>query len=234
MNITRQILIIALLSLGAVSCDAQTSQRTIITSGSGLVSVSANMAELHLQLQAVNRNSAVAKQDVDSRVNDFIRALKRIGIDKADVIAPTLRLSPNYEYINQKQRFTGFRATRSVTVTLSDLEQLNELMDTALDSGIDQIGQLQLKVRDEQQYQLQAREQAIEDSKHKAQALAQAYGAKLGPIVQVRYQAAATNSPVPYGRPEAMMSRSASSDMGQYIQDSIQFRDRVEVIFELQ
>ena len=234
MNITRQILIIALLSLGAVSCDAQTSQRTIITSGSGLVSVTANMAELHLQLQAVNRNSAVAKQDVDSRVNDFIRALKRIGIDKADVIAPTLRLSPNYEYINQKQRFTGFRATRSVTVTLSDLEQLNELMDTALDSGIDQIGQLQLKVRDEQQYQLEAREQAIEDSKHKAQALAQAYGAQLGPIVQVRYQAAATNSPVPYGRPEAMMSRSASSDMGQYIQDSIQFRDRVEVIFELQ
>jgi uncharacterized protein YggE len=234
MSITRQILIIALLSLGAVSCHAQTSQRTIITSGSGLVSVSANMAELRLQLQAVDRNSAVAKQDVDSRVNDFIRALKRIGIDKTDVIAPTLRLSPNYEYINQKQRFTGFRATRSVTVTLSDLEQLNELMDTALDSGIDQIGQLQLKVRDEQQYQLQAREQAIEDSKQKAQALAQAYGAKLGPIVQVRYQAAATNSPVPCGRPEAMMSRSASSDMGQYIQDSIQFRDLVEVIFELQ
>ncbi|MDG1486286.1 MAG: SIMPL domain-containing protein, partial [Porticoccaceae bacterium] len=129
MSITSQILIIALLSLGAVSCDAQTSQRTIITYGSGLVSVSANMAELHLQLQAVNRNSAVAKQDVDSRINDFIRALKRIGIDKADVIAATLRLSPNYEYINQKQRFTGFRATRSVTVTLSDLEQLNELMD---------------------------------------------------------------------------------------------------------
>ena len=234
MSITRQILIIALLSLGAVSCDAQTSQRTIITSGSALVSVSANMAELSLQLQAVNRNGAVAKEDVDSRVNDFIRALKRIGIDKADVIAPTLRLSPGYEYINQKQRFTGFRAVRSVTVTLNNLEQLNELMDTALDSGIDQIGQLQLKVRDEQQYQQQAREQAIEDSKQKAQTLAEAYGAKLGPIVQVRYQAAATNSPVPYGRPQAMMSRSASSDMGQYIQDSIEFRDRVEVIFELQ
>ena len=234
MNRTRQILIIVLLSLCAVSCDGQTSQRTIITSGSGLISVSANMAELSLQLQAVNRNGAVAKEDVDSRVNDFIRALKRIGIDKADVIAPTLRLSPKYEYINQKQRFTGFRAVRSVTVTLNNLEQLNELMDTALDSGIDQIGQLQLKVRDEQQYQQQAREQAIEDSKQKAQTLAEAYGAKLGPIVQIRYQAATTNSPVPYGRPEAMMGRSASADMGQYIQDRIQFRDRIDVIFELQ
>ena len=234
MSITRQILIIVLLSLCAVSCDGQTSQRTIITSGSGLISVSANMAELSLQLQAVNRNGAVAKEDVDSRVNDFIRALKRIGIDKADVIAPTLRLSPNYEYINQKQRFTGFRAVRSVTVTLNNLEQLNELMDTALDSGIDQIGQLQLKVRDEQQYQQQAREQAIEDSKQKAQTLAEAYGAKLGTIVQIRYQATTTNSPVPYGRPEAMMGRSASADMGQYIQDRIQFRDRIDVIFELQ
>jgi uncharacterized protein YggE len=107
-------------------------------------------------------------------------------------------------------------------------------MDTALDSGSDQIGQLQLKVRDEQQYQQQAREQAIEDSKQKAQTLAEAYGAKLGPIVQIRYQAATTNSPVPYGRPEAMMGRSASADMGQYIQDRIQFRDRIDVIFELQ
>jgi uncharacterized protein YggE len=234
MNITRQILIIAILSLGAVSCDAQTGQRTIITSGSGQVSVPANMAELSVQLQAINRDSTAAKENVDSRVNDFIRALKRIGIDKTDVIAPTLRLSPNYEYINQKQRFTGFRASRSVTVTLNDLEQLNQLMDTALDSGIDQIGQLQLKVRDEQQFQRQAQQQAIEDSKQKARILAKAYGAELGPIVQIRYQAAVTNNPVPYAGTTAMMSRSASSDEGQYIQDSIQFRDRIEVIFELE
>lgn len=234
MNITRQLLIIVLLSLGAASCNAQSSQRTIITSGSGLVSVSANMAELRLQLQAINRDSAVAKEDVDSRVNNFIRALKRIGIAKTDVIAPSLRLSPHYEYINQKQRFTGFRADRSVTVTINNLEQLNELMDTALDSGIDQIGQLQLNVRDKEQHQQQARQRAIEDSKQKASALAQAYGAELGPIIQIRYQAAATNHPAPYPRNEAMMSRSASSDMGQYMQDSIEFRDRVEVIFELQ
>ena len=217
MNITRQILIIVLLSLSVASCNAQSSQRTIITSGSGLVSVSDNMAELRLQLQAINRDSAVAKENVDSRVNDFIRALKRIGIEKTDVIAPSLRLSPNYEYINQKQRFTGFRADRSVTVTINDLEQLNELMDTALDSGIDQIGQLQLSVRDKEQHQQQARELAIEDSKRKASALAQAYGAELGPIIQIRYQAAAANYPASYPRNEAMMSRSADSDMGQYI-----------------
>ncbi len=52
-------------------------------------------------------------------------------------------------------------------MTLNRLEHLNQLMDLALKSGIDQVGHIELKVASEQQYQQQAQQQAIANSQQK-------------------------------------------------------------------
>lgn len=224
--------------MSAAGCHAESSQsaqRKVITSGTGLIKVAPNMAELSMQLEALNRDGGAAKADVDKRVNRFLAALKTLDIDEADVVASSLQLNPNYEYRNQKRQFTGYRASRNVTLSLRKLEQLNQLMDVALKSGIDQIGHVELKVTNEQQYQQQAQQQAIADSQQKAAALAKAYGATLGPILQIEYQGSAVRYPEPRFDMQAM-SRSVHSEKaapGKYLHDKIQFNDHINVIFEL-
>ena len=104
-------------------------------------------------------------------------------------------------------------------------------MDLALKSGIDQIGHIELKVDNEQKYQ----QQAITDSQQKAAALAKAYGAALGPILQIEYQGSSIHYPQPSFGMKAM-SRVASMEQeapGRYLHDKIQFNDHINVIFEL-
>ena len=224
----------AFIIVSATGCNAQSDQlapRKVITSGSGLIQVEPNMAQLTMQLEALNRDGGAAKSDVDGRVNNFLEALKTLNIDEADVVASALQLSPSYEYHNQKRQFTGYRASRTINLTLHKLEQLNQLMDLALKSGIDQIGHIELKVDNEQKYQ----QQAITDSQQKAAALAKAYGAALGPILQIEYQGSAIRYPQPSFGMKAM-SRGASMEQdapGRYLHDKIQFNDHINVIFEL-
>lgn len=224
----------AFIIVSATGCNAQSDQlapRKVITSGSGLIQVEPNMAQLTMQLEALNRDGGAAKSDVDGRVNNFLEALKTLNIDEADVVASALQLSPSYEYHNQKRQFTGYRASRTINLTLNKLEQLNQLMDLALKSGIDQIGHIELKVDNEQKYQ----QQAITDSQQKAAALAKAYGAALGPILQIEYQGSSIHYPQPSFGMKAM-SRGASMEQdapGRYLHDKIQFNDHINVIFEL-
>ena len=233
MDSMNRILFIAALIFSVGACQAGESLRTVTTSGQGLVSVSADMAQLNMQLEALNRDSAIAKADVDNRVNQFLKALQNQGIAKNDIIAPSLRLNLNYQYQNQKRQFTDYRASRPIRVTLKDLNQLNLLMDSALKAGIDQIGAIELQVADKQLYQDQARQRAITDSKEKAEVLAKAYNAKLGSILRIEYQAP-SNYPQPYGHMEAL-SKSSMGDQVQvqYLHDQVQFTDRINVVFEL-
>ena len=224
--------------VSATGCDVQSDQpdpRKVITSGAGLIKVEPNMAQLTMQLEAINKDGGAAKSDVHARVNRFIKALKALNIEETAVIASTLQLSPNYEYHNKKRQFSGYRASRNIDLTLNNLEQLNQLMDVALKSGIDQIGHIELKVANEQQYRQQAQLQAIADSQQKAAALAKAYGATLGPILQIEYQGSAVRYPQPsFGM--KTMSRSANMEQaapGRYLHDKIQFNDHINVIFEL-
>ena len=76
------------------------------------------MAEINLQLEAINLDGNRAKSDVDRRVNRFLSAIKRLDLDDSSVVASTLQLNLNYEYRNQARVFIGYQASRNVAVTL--------------------------------------------------------------------------------------------------------------------
>ena len=92
MKLPASILYISLLSLFSITVNADTIQRTIVTSGLGEVSVMPDMAELNMQLQAINKDGIKAKQEVDEQFNRLLRGLARLDIPKDDVVALRLHL----------------------------------------------------------------------------------------------------------------------------------------------
>ena len=227
--------VISLLTFLSITASAESLQRTIVTSGQGEVSVAPDMAELNMELRAVNKDGNKAKRELDQQFNQLLDELALLNIQKKAIIASSLQLTPQYDYATEKRKFVGYRAVQkiTITITINKLEQLNQVLDTALTAGIDQLGRVNLKVADETSYQKQSRQQAINQSKAIAKELALAYGARLGPIIQINYRGSDIQYPQPLMKRQRSEMMMADSDTGVYLHDTIKFNDRISVIFEL-
>lgn len=205
--------------------------RTVTTSGQGKVSTVADMAEVTMQTTATQKSATEAKQEVDKHINTFLDRLSKLGIDKDSIVASSLRLAPEYEYSNRTRLFAGYSASRDITVTIQKLDNLNQLLEAATESGITLIQQIALKSSKEKTLQSEAFDNAIADSKEKASRLARAYGAELGAIYSINYQ---SQQQLFAPKTEmAAMRLAADNSGGQYLHDEITFTDQVDIVYEL-
>ncbi|MEF1289456.1 oxidative stress defense protein [Vibrio sp. M260118] len=199
------------------------------TTGYGEVIAKPDMAEFSVKVVESTMTAEQAKKSVDDVVSAFLTSLTEKGVEKSNVTSSNLYLAPQYHYPkNGKPELVGYRASRSVTVTVDDLANLNQYLDIALNSGINQIDNIQLKVKDQVQYQQQARQAAIKDAMTKAESLAQGFGQDLGDVWRINYKMSG-QQPV-LMRSMAMDARSESSG---YQDSTIILRDSVEVIYRL-
>ena len=209
------------------------SERQVNVTGMGEVSAAPDSAEVSLTVQSLRRESAAAKDDVDMRVNEFLEALDDLGFDEDNITAGSLRTNPRYEYCSGQQTFTGYQASRSLTVEVSDLDDLDALLDAALNGQIDIINNIRYKVGDSSAMEEKARELAIEDSKGQASELAAAYGAELGPIVSINYRSRGNTPIFMDAAGPAVLRSEAANVTGQYLPDEISFSDQIDVVFDL-
>jgi uncharacterized protein YggE len=109
-----------------------------------------------------------------------------------------------------------------------DLDKLNNYLDLALESGINQVDNIQLKVKDQGQYQEAARMAAIKDAQSKASSLAKGFEQQLGNVWRIEYRQQ-MNQPVVM-RAMAMDSKAESNS---YQDSVITIRDRVDVTYRI-
>ncbi|MFR0192597.1 oxidative stress defense protein, partial [Escherichia coli] len=151
---------------------------------------------------------------------------------KKDISSANLRTQPDYDYQDGKSILKGYRAVRTVEVTLRQLDKLNSLLDGALKAGLNEIRSVSLGVAQPDAYKDKARKAAIDNAIHQAQELANGFNRKLGPVYSVRYHVS-NYQPSPMVR---MMKADAAPVSAQetYEQAAIQFDDQVDVVFQLE
>lgn len=222
-----------LVSMPTISSEVP-ANRHISTTGYGEVRAKPDTVVLQLQVSATERNGAAAKQEVDAHINRFLAASDQAQLDREQITAGQLQINPQWEYRDQERVFTGYQASRNLNVQLQDLERLSSVIDMALDSGINNVLQLSYEHSEADQLTQQAHQAAVTNSKAKAQALAAAYGGRLGLVYAIHYQRANIELPPPVRAEAAFMRASAdSAGNGVYLQDEIVFSDTIKVVFNL-
>lgn len=207
----------------------------VITSGTASVDATPDIATLAIEVSVSSKDAAQAKKQVDERVALYFDFLQKNNIEKKDISAANLRTQPEYDYLKTGESvLKGYRAVRQVQVTLRQLDKLNELLDGALKSGLNEIRAVELGVAKPDVYREQARQKAIENATQQAESLAKGFHAKLGPVYSIRYRVA-NYQPMPVARMYKAAGAAAENDAAQtYEQQSIHFDDQVDVVFELQ
>jgi uncharacterized protein YggE len=207
----------------------------VVTSGTASVDATPDIATLAIEVNVSSKDAATAKQQADAKVAEYFSFLQKNGIDKKDINAANLRTQPEYTYLKDGgSELKGYRASRQVQVTLRQLDKLNDLLDGALKSGLNEIRAVELGVANPETYRDQARQKAIDNATQQAGALAAGFKAKLGPVFSIRYHVA-NYQPMPVMRMYKTAEAAPQSDAAQtYDQQTIHFDDQVDVVFELQ
>ena len=233
----KNLMFICSLLLPLFAAADQYDQRLIHTNDYGEVKVKPDMARISLSVSATRKVALDAKTEVDQRVGRFLVALKKANIKKKDIIASGIRTNPQYEHnkLASKRVFTGYIATRNLTITVRQLEQLTNIMDLALADKIQNIGHISYESSEADKHRDQARAKAIENSKRKAKALAKAYDAELGSIVNIQYRSNRAFPATSNALMEARLDVSARgrSQQATYLPDEITFSDNIQVAFDL-
>ncbi|EHJ9977724.1 oxidative stress defense protein [Vibrio parahaemolyticus] len=223
-------LLASALSLSSVSVLADVPEFAhVTTTGYGEVVATPDMATFSVKVVDTTMTAEQAKQSVDKTVEDFLQYLSDAGLSKDNITSSNLYLAPQYHYPKSgKAELVGYRASRSINVTVTDLADLNQYLDMALKAGINQVDNIQLKVSNQVEYQQKARMAAIKDAREKAASLASGFDKKLGGIWQINYNQM-------HVQPVLMRSMAMDRKQGSnsYQDSTLVIRDQVDVVYKL-
>jgi len=162
-------------------------QSTFDVTGESKITTVPDKAVVSLGI-SVNESTVKAAQDkANTIINNINAELGKLSIDKKDIKTDNYSLYPNYDYSNGAQRITGYNVNANLSVSITDFAKLNQAVDAATNVGANQVGGITFTLSDDKRKEVEneARKEAIENAKAKAQELSGLAGMKLGKIVNV-------------------------------------------------
>lgn len=214
----------------------ETQPRTVTVKGVGQIEVTADIATLNLSVEDTHLTSLDAKSSVDSKVNKLISGLNQLGIISEDINAGLIRTSPQFEYLaNSKRQITGYKAYRNISVRISPIDLLNEVMDLALSLQINRIQSIELSVSNADEHQQRALKKATSNATSQAKWLAASFNAQLGPVRHIDTLSRGHQIKALPNNIEAIQMHSRSNEMGQgqYLFEKVTFAAELQVEFDL-
>ena len=151
------IIALVLVMMAVIGCaSAQTTDTTNINvihvSGSGSMTGTPDRAQLTFSVQTENANVKTAQSDNAVRMNAVIDALVAAGIPKEQMKTTGYSIYPVYQdstgLLNPK--ITTYQVTNTLQVTLKDVNQTGNVIDTAVTNGINTVSSIQFMLSDEQ------------------------------------------------------------------------------------
>ena len=179
------IIAIVLATMAVIGCAAaQTTDmaniNVIHVSGSGSVTGTPDRAQLTFAVETENPNVRTAQSDNAVRMNAVIDALVAAGIPKDQMKTTGYSIYPVYQdttgLLNPK--ITTYRVANTLQVTLRDVNQTGNVIDTAVTAGVNTVNSIQFMLSDEQAQVL--RTEALKKAVTLARADADIVAAALG------------------------------------------------------
>ncbi|MEM0961773.1 MAG: SIMPL domain-containing protein [Bacteroidota bacterium] len=164
-----------------LAAGAQT-PRSISVQGEALIYVAPDEAVIEFGITTLAPDPAEAQRANDRRVAGALDALRQAGLDDEALQSDRLSIQPEYErpVIAANRRITGYRAARSVQVTLSDLDAFEATVQTVLAAGIDRFGGASFRTTALRAHRDSARAMALEAAREKATAMARQLDQAIG------------------------------------------------------
>jgi uncharacterized protein YggE len=147
----------------------------------------------HITFSVITQNGDLAKlqQQNTERANRAIEFVKSKGVDAKDIKTQSYTIEPRYEYRPctigpcPPPAIVGYSVTQTVSVKIRDFTIIGDILAGVVERGANSVSGPFFNVDDPTELQNQARREAIEKAKKRAEAVAEAGGFRLGKLLSI-------------------------------------------------
>ncbi len=191
------------------------SPAAISVTGEATISVPPDLAQVDGGVTTEAKTAREATEANNKAMGAVLAALKAAGIPEKDLQTSRLSLQPQStsRVSGGPVQITGYRASNRVTVTVRDIAKVASVIDALTGSGANDIGGINFMVSQASKLLDEARTQALNDARRKAEIYARAAGVDVGAPLSISEDGAPP--PVMYRRMAAGMAASAPAPIAQ-------------------
>ncbi|MGI8419834.1 MAG: SIMPL domain-containing protein [Candidatus Levyibacteriota bacterium] len=180
----------------SVNSITTTKSNLFTVQGTGNATAIPDTALLNLGISKAAPTVQQAQEQVNSVINQITQDMQKMGIQNKNIKTTNYSVSPNY---GENQTINGYAINATVEVKIQPVDKANQAIDSATKDGATNVGDVQFILNDDKQKQLedQARKEAIDAAKEKANSIAQASGIRLGRLADVQENGIGGPQPLP-------------------------------------
>ena len=207
-------------------CAHAAESASISVQGVGAIEVTPNAYSVTLVVEEQGNTVGKLNTQLDSDLRAIVTFLLEQGIEQKHIQSMQVRLQPRYINTPQGRQQEGFTLSRDITVTSTDLETYDKVLDGVLKRGVDRIQQFNfISVGEGDAYQ-KALIAAVKNAKQRAKLLAKELEVEVGEVVAISESGG--NMPIPVMRAEAF-----AKDMSMSLPGQERIEARVNVSFKI-
>jgi hypothetical protein len=203
--------------------------RTLAVTGSGQALLTPDIAYVTIGVHTEDKNAAEAVAANSTQAQAVTDGLREFGIAARDIRTTNFSIYPQQQFDERGQvQGITYVVDNSVYVTVRDLTEIGDLLDTAVQAGANSIYGIQFDVADKTKALSDARKAAIANAREIAGELATAANVTLGPIQSINVNG---SNPTPFfdARGAAMEAASVPVSLGE-----LNITVDVQVVFQIQ
>lgn len=207
----------------------------ITVSGEGMISTTPDMATVEFAVVTKNERPDFARKENADASAKALNAVRGLGVLEKDLQMQNLHLSQIREYDPDRRTYieNGYEATRSLVVTVRNLDILPDLIAALVDNGANRMNSIQYGLDDADAIELQVLRLAVARAKTKAMEMASELGMEVGAVIQLQEQGISMPSPVMRMEASFDSAMKSGGNPDAYASGQIEVRANVTAVFLL-
>jgi uncharacterized protein YggE len=176
------------------AAETTSNMKAITVNGEGRVLVKPDTAQIIVGVEIRNTDLSAAQNEASQKMNAVIDSLKQNGVEESKI--KTINYSISIDRKNDGS-VNGYVITNLVQARVKPIDKVGPILDAAVKAGANSVQSVSFVVEDVDAATQQARQQAVNDARDKAQQLAKLAGVTLGAPISITEASSPSPSPVP-------------------------------------
>lgn len=198
-------------------------------SGTATVSTKPDEAVIELGVRSQAADGQTAMQANAAKMSAVLKALGGVGVSRQDIETTRVSLDRSILARGTPHEQVLYVAQNVVRVTITDLDRVGAAIDAAVGAGADSVHDIRFQVSNPTEVRRRALQQAVRGARAKADAMAEAAGARVSGVISIREQ----GSPYQVGFDQAVPAALGAGGTPIVPQHEIQTRVTVSVVWSL-
>ena len=182
----KSIWVLAFLAGSALPASAQ-DPRLVTMTGYGSVQSAPDRAWITVGVEKRDPTTKVAQEQTAVATDHILQRLKSLGVPENAIRTSSFNVSQDWEFQPQGRRtLRGYVVSNQMEIKLDDIAKLSAVIDGLIDAGANIIHGVRWDLKSRDKLEQQALAEAFDDARRRAQVIATAAKATLGPVYAVQ------------------------------------------------